>query len=308
MRMLALTIVSMVIVVNTLYTLIRFWDISDALQYYRFSVSISVGLWDIHLFYYDGTWASAILLLCILIEFACIAYAIYRFKTLWDADGGYSERTENSGLSWGSCALCAGLLVSLASALLAIFGGTPIDSSWMDELDPYVLSFLLTRAGVNEELLFRVLYVGVPMMVVAFILHREKNCWQYLFGGFGMSKAAVAAILFSSILFGLAHYDGWGWAKIPGTLFSGILFAYVYAEYGLYACIIMHTANDTFTVFSDIGLPFISLISEFALIGIGIFVIYDWIARPNRELLDFKNMKTFPDKLEGNLIKQWGRH
>lgn len=308
MRMLALTLVSIIIIVNTIYSLIHFGDISNALDAYRFDMEIRLGLWDVHLFYYYGTGATIILAICLIVEMACLIYAIYRFKTRWDEKGGYSEKTEDSGLSRASSALCVGLLVSLVSGILLGMLGANIDSSWMDELDRYVLSFLLTQAGLHEELLCRALYIGVPMMVIAFILHREKNCWQYIFGGFGMSKVAVAIIFISALIFGVAHSEGWGWAKVPGALFSGILFGYIYAEYGLYACIIMHTANDTFMSIADIGFPFLAVVSEFALVGMGVFILYDWITKPNRELMDFKNMRTFPDRLECNLLEQWGRH
>ena len=123
-----------------------------------------------------------------------------------------------------------------------------------------------------------------------------------------MSKVAAVLIVVSSVLFGLAHYDGWGWSKVPLTMFGGLLFAYVYTEHGLYASIIMHTANDTILTLTYSGLSVLSVVAEFSLIGLGFLVILHWILHPNRELTDFKNMATFPEKLENNLIEQWKRH
>ena len=67
-------------------------------------------------------------------------------------------------------------------------------------------------------------------------------------------------------------------------------------------------ANDVMTTLAYLGLPILTVIAEFSLIGLGLLVLLHWILHPNRELLDFKNMENFPQKLEMNLKEQWERH
>ena len=306
--LLGTTAILFIVLVNTVYIARYFTEICDSLDVLRVSIAISFGLWDVRLGAYDGIWIDLELALITLTEAACAAYAGWRLVTVLRKKPDDYHAQVTTGLCAATWALSVSILVSVVGILLTAMEGQAPNTDWMDDFTDFQMVYLLTRAGVNEELMFRVLFIGVPMAVIALILRRDVRCWQYLFGGFGMNKIAVILIVFSSILFGLAHYDGWGWSKVPLTLFGGILFAYVYTEYGLYASIIMHTANDVMLTLSYAGMSLLTVFAEFSLIALGAIVLIRWMLHPNRELFDFRNMETFPEKLDKNLKEQWERH
>lgn len=59
-----------------------------------------------------------------------------------------------------------------------------------------------------------------------------------------MSRIAAALLFVSATVFGLMHLDGWTFMKFPDTFISGILFGYVYIQYGIHATVVMHSAFD----------------------------------------------------------------
>lgn len=306
--LLGVTAVAFIILANSFYAVINFGNIYDELSGYKLAVRLSFGLWDMELLRYGSIWIGIYLAVLILVETACVVYGSWRLWTVLKERQTDYHAQATTGIAAATAALAASLFISILGVVLTAAIEQAPNTDWMNDFTEYEMVFLLTRAGVSEELMYRVLYIGVPMMILALIVRRDKRSWQYLFGGFGISKTAAILILFSSVLFGLAHYDGWGWSKIPITFAGGILFGYVYSEYGLYACIIMHTANDVMTTLAYLGLPFLTLVAEFSLIGLGLLVLLHWILHPNRELLDIKNMENFPQKLERNLKEQWERH
>jgi hypothetical protein len=107
--------------------------------------------------------------------------------------------------------------------------------------------FLLANASVWEELVVRVLLIGVPMMVVdAFRRKRQPKFHSYFMGGgFKMGVPEVALVLASSIMFGYAHFaSGWGAWKILPAAVGGIAFGYLFLKFGLAASIMLHFGTD----------------------------------------------------------------
>jgi len=306
--LLGATAVAFIVLFNAVYVTANFGNICSDLDDYTMPISISFGLWDVILCRYSGIWMDIVLAAYTAIEVACVAYALWRLWTVLRERPDDYPAQEGTGMYMATAALSLSLFISIVGiALSAIVDQVP-DTSWLDDYSDYVIVFMMTHAGVSEELFFRVMYIGIPMTVIALIVRRDKRSWQYLFGGFGLSKTAVVLIIVSSTLFGLAHYNGWGWSKVPLTFFGGLLFAYVYTEYGLYTSIIMHTANDTMLTLVNAGLGGLSVLAEFSLIILGLIVLIYWILHPNRKVFDLKNMETFPPKLENNLAEQWKRH
>lgn len=117
-------------------------------------------------------------------------------------------------------------------------------SSPIDE-DQWELMFDLLNASIYEELVCRVLYLGLPMLIIALILRKKDDVWyRYLLGGFGMNRAAIVLILFSALMFGFGHLGGWGWWKILPTFLFGLMSGYLYCKYGLYVTVCMHFLTD----------------------------------------------------------------
>ncbi len=123
--------------------------------------------------------------------------------------------------------------------LMGIDTTSPIDD------DQWELMFELLNAAIYEELVCRVLYLGVPMMVLALVLRKKGTAWyKYLLGGFGLNKTALVFIIFSSVMFGFGHLGGWGWWKVFPTFLFGLITGYLYCRYGLYTTVSIHFLTD----------------------------------------------------------------
>ncbi len=298
---------AIVMVLNIAYMGYNFGYFADLCNKYQVKFSLSLGLWSWTLFKYTGIWMCVDLVICLVIEAACLAYALRTLNKVRKADPTDSEAQLKTGYSATIMMMCLSLFLGIVSilAIAAAGGGLP-DSSWISSYDDVMMQYLLTRAGVYEEFVDRVVLMGVPMVVIGYLAHRDRKSWQYLFGGFGMSKATFALLIFSATMFGLAHYDGWGWAKVPDAFIGGIIFGYLYAEYGLYASILAHTINDTMGVITLI--MGIGWILSLAYLALGFLVLLWCLMKPRRELLDVKGMANVPPKIEGSFLQNWGRH
>lgn len=105
--------------------------------------------------------------------------------------------------------------------------------------------FLLANASVWEELITRVLLIGVPLIFVD-LARRGKMRWvNYLLGGgFKLGKPELALLVFSSTMFGLAHLTTWDIYKVLPTFIAGLALGYLFLRVGLYAAIMLHFAVD----------------------------------------------------------------
>ncbi len=138
----------------------------------------------------------------------------------------------------------------------ALFGSTVETPEGMDTGRTALGLLQFADAAVWEEVIARIVPIGVPMAVAALILKR-RDAPKMLLGGFGMSKLAIVLIVISSFMFGFAHESGWGIAKILPTLASGFLFGYLYVKIGVHASIAMHFLTDYLYVATDTSLVFL---------------------------------------------------
>ncbi len=311
LAMVASALLVIFIVANNSITIITNFDrIVDECSSLRFAFYIPYGFGDLMLFKFQGAATAAILGICVLAEIMCLVYAINRFMDALKREDSQNDGTcvEKSGLCACSSALCASLVLSVILLLMAAAGGNGASTSWMSEYTEMQMFFMLTRAGLHEEIIVRVIWIGLPMAIIAYLVHKDKRSWQHLFGGFGMSKAALVFIVFSSVLFGLAHLEGWGWGKVPSATVGGIIFAYLYVEYGLYASVLAHTANDTITTLTyTFGEGMSSLVSILLMI-IGVVILIYWAIKLSETKFDVKGLPDFPEKLNKNIFEMWKRY
>ena len=309
--LLTITVVLFIVVNNLVYCIVNFGGISaDITTLHPVPIYIPLGMDDILLAQLHGSIVSVLFALDLIIIGVCLTYAAYSFYRGYmnEQATGDTDCTEKTGLVGCSTILAVSLLLSIIYIMMTAVSGNPPDASWMSFYTDFEMVFRLTRAGVNEELMYRVFWIGVPMVVVALIVARNSRCWQFLLGGFGMSKTAFVLVVVSSFLFGLAHLNGWGWSKVPDAMLGGILFGYIYVQYGLYASILAHCAND---VMSTIGYTVGAGVQSLALLGLlflGLVTLISWFIKPNMDAVDIRRMKNFPDKLEVNLLDQWKRY
>jgi len=171
--------------------------------------------------------------------------------------------------------LFANLFISLAVVfILELFGGVP--TSPVEEAEVWELLFLLANASVWEELIVRVLMIGLPLIFIDLARNklRTQKSRYILGGGFSFGIPEIVLIILSSTIFGLAHYEGWGAWKIIPTAIGGVGLGYLFLKYGLAAAIMVHFSLDYLTmpieVFDGLSSP-----GSLVLIGLGIMF---WVA------------------------------
>ncbi len=185
---------------------------------------------------------------------------------------GYKERLErtplyNLGLFFGST-----LVIEVAITIILQGLGFNISSpEIMQRFTPVENAFYMARAAVWEEIAFRLVPLGLPMMIIA-IAMRRKDCLKQILGGFGMSRVAFILLIVSSIVFAYAHVDGWGVWKMFSIMISAFTMGYLFIRFGIYVSIIFHFITDYMVMWLIVDQT-IGSILEFAIIGLGVICI-----------------------------------
>jgi hypothetical protein len=120
-------------------------------------------------------------------------------------------------------------------------------------LEVWQLLQSLAAASVWEELITRVLYIGVPLLVLDLLSKKMKDPKRYLLGGgFKMGAKELALLWISSGLFAYGHIVSWdAWKIIPAWI-AGLAFGYLFLHIGLYASIVLHFSFDYLSVPIDL--------------------------------------------------------
>lgn len=222
----------------------------------RTTVSFILAIPDPTVIFSTTGWMSRIYWMALVVTIcACFAYALIRFiRGLADAVKDKDEApVERTGLFW-VCVMMSGMMFIQTLYFIVLYSlGYSVDSSWTDEYTNIQMMFLLADASVWEEIITRVLYIGVPMFVIVLATTRKLDSWKCIFGGFGMSRVAILLIVFSATVFGIAHNEGWGAGKILIAGLMGLAEGYLFVRFGLYASILLHFANDYLSSFSWLG-------------------------------------------------------
>lgn len=139
--------------------------------------------------------------------------------------------------------LFATLFISLVIALLA----NPSADEVPEPVTTAEYLFLLANASVWEEIIVRILMIGLPMLAIDLARRRwQAKLRSYVLGGgFKLGVPEVSLLIASSMIFGVAHFtSGWGaWKILPATV-GGLAFGYLFLRYGIAASITMHFGTD----------------------------------------------------------------
>jgi hypothetical protein len=146
------------------------------------------------------------------------------------------------------------LAMNFIYALVLTFLNIEITSPDFASEDLWQLLHGLASASVWEELITRVLYIGVPLLLIDLAYHKRKKLSRYLFGGgFEFGGKELALIWASAGIFALGHIVYWDTWKIIPTWIAGLAFGYLFLRLGLYACIMLHFMIDYLSVPMDIA-------------------------------------------------------
>lgn len=139
-----------------------------------------------------------------------------------------------------------------------------------DEWETWELMFAFARASVWEEVVSRIIYIGLPLFLIYVILGfdhsevtdsdravnegRRKGAWyRHLLGGnLRITPLSGLLILFSSLLFGLAHLSSWDVYKVIPVIVGGMALGYLFVKKGVHVSIMLHFAIDYLSVLPSV--------------------------------------------------------
>ena len=205
--------------------------------------------------------------------------------------------------------LFATFFFSVATALLA----QPSSDEVPSITDFSETLFLLANASVWEELVTRVLLIGIPLLIWGLLRSSRKNkIYSYfLGGGFRMNLPEVTLVLISSAIFGFAHFEsGWGAWKIIPTTVAGMAFGYLFLKHGLAAAIMMHFATDYLSLpveaYNSIGLEILTGLGVLLWLAFGsVFFVY-YTTRVMEYLTGRKYFETEPPQSAQGMQAPYG--
>lgn len=139
--------------------------------------------------------------------------------------------------------------------------------------------YSFAAASVWEEVVSRILLIGVPLLLIDTVRRRrgpqgpERKVSNYILGGgFDIGRTEAVLMVFSSIMFGLAHIWSWDFYKFFPAAMAGLAFAYLFLKLGVYASILMHFGIDFMSVPLDV---FPDDVSVTMVLGLAILI---WMA------------------------------
>ncbi|MDY5873129.1 MAG: zinc ribbon domain-containing protein [Candidatus Methanomethylophilaceae archaeon] len=172
-----------------------------------------------------------------------IGYMVYRTYSSFGSSKKDYESIRDTPLF--DIALLNGLLLvfQVAYVMICMRLGISLDSIEFDDVAKSMFS--LMHASVYEEFLCRICMLGLPIAFVMILTGRnDVPAYRYLLGGFGFERWMIVFVIFSAVMFGAGHLTNWGtWKFIPTFLF-GLLTAYLFIRYGVYASITLHFLTD----------------------------------------------------------------
>jgi hypothetical protein len=126
---------------------------------------------------------------------------------------------------------------------IGFFGSSPSVPGQAADLWQILYSY--AQASVWEEVITRVLLLGVPLLLIAIATNKVKDPKHYILGGgFQLGKTELTLLVFSSAMFGLAHSFNWDIYKVLPAFIAGMAMGYLFLKFGLYAAIMFHFFTD----------------------------------------------------------------
>ena len=239
---------------------------------------------------------------CGIIYFVCLALLIKDIRKRLNGCPPEEKdaRFMRAPLSKAGILFAVTCFTTLAVIAISHVIGEEITQSFLDEYSTYAMMAMMICAGPEEEILTRAICIGLPVFIVCAI--KGRGSFKDVLGGFGMSKVAFVFLVISAVIFGLLHLEGWSIMKFPDTFISGMLFGYVYIQYGLHATIVMHSAFDMLATFDMIyegtgTVPIIIMAAAGAIL----------LVRSLLKIREYLPENLLHERFEGSVLEQWER-
>ena len=162
-------------------------------------------------------------------------------------------------ISWFSGYFVLSILIDVIQQLFGFKLGNPLTAN------PLLSFFYLSAAPLNEEVLFRVILLGIPLyllfipfgkgLFLSTLTHPFKNISPRK--GKYITIAIAIIIALNSLAFGLSHVlfgGGYEIGKITQAGLGGVIIAWLYYRHGLFSAITFHwISNYVFFAYSIFG-------------------------------------------------------
>lgn len=215
-----------------------------------------------------GGGAVAMYIVYLFAALASLAWMLYEGKDRYAQELRGEKMEKHSSLYAVSTLFFALICIQMVYYLI-IISGQDINTSNVTALPLWAQLYYLLEASVWEEIITRVLYLGVPMMIIMALRKDTRQKWyRYLWGNFELDRLAIIFIFFSSIMFALGHLQSWDMFKLLPTFLVGLSLGYLFVRYGLYAAIMLHFAFDY------LSLPSAVLGGTLPLVATGLFMLF----------------------------------
>jgi hypothetical protein len=238
--------------------------------------------WIVDIFKLEGPTLIGYFFFLVFAITASFAYMVYKSLPRLPDELKGNVVEEHTPLYRIGTLFCATVFCSfLVYGLLALFDVNPTVPEFA-ELPLWKQIFSMAGASVWEEVVCRVLLIGVPLLAYHLLTHQGMDYKRYLLGGnIALDRPALVLLIFSSAMFALAHLFIWDFWKLLPTFVSGLALGYLFLRYGLYAAIMLHFFIDYLTIplevwpSGDLALIAVGLLTwGILLVGSAYFVYY----------------------------------
>lgn len=287
----SMAVIAVCLIIGVILLLANFGSVMDYVSHLDIDVFLFLPLY-VKIAVITGTGAQIYWVFLAAALVACAFMFIYDSKdVLRFGKEDHWEKTKKTPAFWLSMMLGSTLLVELMLTLIfqAIGLGIQIPKGLVDLTIEQAL-YLFTEAAVWEEVCFRMVLFGVPMMIIA-LGCRQKDFYRYPLGGFGVSRAGIVFLIISSLIFAYAHVGSWGIMKMFTVILGGLAMGYLYMRFGIHVSIMFHMINDYLGVFS-VGLSDVAAASLILLI-----LVTGLLCLPimfKKTVKGIRNLKTMP--------------
>ncbi|MCK5038580.1 MAG: CPBP family intramembrane metalloprotease [Thermoplasmata archaeon] len=139
--------------------------------------------------------------------------------------------------------------------ILELFGVSPSTPDF-DSMPIEELIYGVVNAAVNEELVSRVMLIGIPLLFLSawnigprMIQYRKGGMLKakmklLIGGGLPLNHVTITLILLSALAFAAAHIYSWDMYKFIPTMISGTFLGYLFVTRGLHTSIIFHFSTN----------------------------------------------------------------
>ena len=239
--------------------------------------------------------ASAYAWYALLVLVILSSLGIFLYRGLPEYRKNYAKNeSERSSIQEFSELFAATTVTVFAITVLMQILGVNVHGIGLGELPLYSVILHLLHAAVFEELVVRLLFLGIPVFLYA-VLVKKKDLpvWRIFGGNFSIGVVELSFILISAAIFGIAHTQSWGWWKFVPTFVVGLALGYLYMRYGIHYAILFHFLTDysgvTGELIPSLGIAVHGMILLVEVLGVYFAVVYSL-----RILRHFKTIKSNP--------------